>query len=64
MPQRVALLVLPDFQLLDVGGRIAAFELAGVAWQSRPLPPVSDLDTHVVPRAPRSATGTLLAPRP
>jgi transcriptional regulator GlxA family with amidase domain len=29
MPHRVALLVFPDFQLLDVAGPIAAFELAG-----------------------------------
>ena len=29
MPHRVALLVFPDFQLLDVAGPTAAFELAG-----------------------------------
>jgi transcriptional regulator GlxA family with amidase domain len=31
MPHRVALLVLPDFQLLDAAGPMAAFELAGRA---------------------------------
>jgi transcriptional regulator GlxA family with amidase domain len=94
MPHRVALLVFPDFQLPDVAGPIAAFELAGqggrvygvrvaaptpglvcsssgVEWPCRPLPRVSDLDTLIdhVRRQPdhrsaRSATGTLLAPRP